>query len=267
MPEPREAKERSAYLELLNQAYARDTCVVGTATGFAYRLWQAGRFTSLRALMSWQIGQLGFGVQTVFDLQAISWPDRLRALTLLLQGVADGRPLSDMRAEAAQIAASQIAASQIAASQIAANQIALSQPPPVHDDSSAALTELSEAIAGEILTHPDLIDTDWDTYAMVAEVNDYSVKMSAYRYTESGQPLPTEALPQNMYVFIQVRDRTRGTTGEAWDIAIVKIRRETGQLVLKFVSGDESEMWRVKPAHIQSLPGMLRPRPEDFGTA
>ena len=43
--------------------------------------------------------------QTVLDLQAIAWPDRLRALTLVLQGVADGRPLAEMRAEAAEIAA------------------------------------------------------------------------------------------------------------------------------------------------------------------
>ena len=105
LPKPREAQQRlSAYLQLLRQAYARDTCVVGTATGFAYRLWQAGRFTSLRALMSWQIGQLAFGAQTVLDLQAIAWPDRLRALTLVLQGVADGRPLAEVRAEAAEIA-------------------------------------------------------------------------------------------------------------------------------------------------------------------
>jgi len=36
--------------------------------------------------------------------------------------------------------------------------------------------------------------------------------------------------------FIQLRDRTRGTDGEAWDIAIVKIHRDTAQLVLNFVS-------------------------------
>ena len=78
---------------------------MGTATGFAYRLWQAGRFTSLRALMSWQIGLLAFGSQAVLDLQAIAWPDRLRALTLVLQGVADGRPLAEVRTEAAAIAA------------------------------------------------------------------------------------------------------------------------------------------------------------------
>ncbi len=105
LPAPGEERERlSAYLELLRRAYARDTRVVGTASGSAYRLWQAGRFTSLRALMSWQIGQLGFGAQAVLDLQAIAWPDRLRALTLVLQGVADGRPLAEVTAEVAGIA-------------------------------------------------------------------------------------------------------------------------------------------------------------------
>lgn len=105
LPAPGEERERlSAYLELLRRAYARDTRVAGAASGSAYRLWQAGRFTSLRALMSWQIGQLGFGAQAVLDLQAIAWPDRLRALTLVLQGVADGRPLADVTAEVAGIA-------------------------------------------------------------------------------------------------------------------------------------------------------------------
>ncbi|MFT4164589.1 MAG: hypothetical protein QM650_05055 [Microlunatus sp.] len=106
LPEPEAEREQlSAYLELLHRAYARDSRVVGTATGSAYRLWQASRFTSLRALLSWQIGQLGFGAQAVLDLQAIAWPDRLQALTLVLRGVADGRPLATVTAEAAGIAA------------------------------------------------------------------------------------------------------------------------------------------------------------------
>ena len=40
------------------------------------------------------------------------------------------------------------------------------------DDSTAALAELSQAIAGEILTMPELSDPEWDTYALVAEVSD-----------------------------------------------------------------------------------------------
>lgn len=55
--------------------------------------------------MSWQTGQLGFGARAVLDLQAIAWPNRLRALTLLLQEVADGRPLPEVTTEVADIAA------------------------------------------------------------------------------------------------------------------------------------------------------------------
>jgi hypothetical protein len=106
LPEPEEERRRlSTYRELLQRAFARDPHVMGTATGMAYRLWQAGRFTSLPALLSWQIGQLGFGAQTVLDLQAIAWPARFDALTRVLQAVADGRPLGEARAEAVDVAA------------------------------------------------------------------------------------------------------------------------------------------------------------------
>lgn len=106
LPEPDDERRRlSDYLELLRRAYARDPAVMGTASGTAYRLWEAGRFTSLRALMSWQIGQLGFGAQTVLELQAIAWPARISALTLALQAVADGRPLREATAAAAEAAA------------------------------------------------------------------------------------------------------------------------------------------------------------------
>jgi hypothetical protein len=96
---PDEAGQLPAYLELLKRAYARDPRVVGGASGTAYRLWQAGRFTSLRALLSWQIGQLGFGAQAVLDLQAVAAADRLRALSTVLRGVADGRPRAELISE------------------------------------------------------------------------------------------------------------------------------------------------------------------------
>jgi hypothetical protein len=96
---PDRPEQLAAYLDLLRRAYARDPRVVGSASGRAYRLWQAGRFTSLRALLSWQIGQLGFGAQAVLDLQAMAAADRLRALTTVLQGVADGRPRAELIAE------------------------------------------------------------------------------------------------------------------------------------------------------------------------
>lgn len=134
------------------------------------------------------------------------------------------------------------------------------------DEQVNAMSELSQAIAGAILTLPELSDPEWDTISVLAEVTDSSVKSTAYRYTESGPPVPTNP-PENTYLFIQLRDRTRGDGGAAWDIVIVKIHRDSGQLVLNFVSGDAADMWRVNPANMEHLAESLRPRAEDFAAA
>jgi len=131
------------------------------------------------------------------------------------------------------------------------------------DDSAAALGEISQALAGEILTMPDLSDPEWDTYAMIAEVSDEAVGVTAYRYTETGPPKPTRH-PEVYGLFRELHERTRGTDGEAWDIAIMKIHRDTAQLVMNFVSGEAAQMWRITPENIGNLPEMLRPRAEDF---
>jgi hypothetical protein len=101
---------------------------------------------------------------------------------------------------------------------------------------------------------------------MAAEVSDSIVRLTAYRYTEAGRPVPTD-YPMVFDVFKELRDRTRGTDGETWDVAIVKIHRDTAQLVMNFVSGDAADMWRINPANIDNLPELLRPRPEDFAAA
>ncbi len=49
-----------------------------------------------------------------------------------------------------------------------------------------------------------------------------------------------------------------------WDVVIVKIHRDTAELVMNFVSGEAADMWRVTPENMEHLPESLRPRPEDF---
>lgn len=133
----------------------------------------------------------------------------------------------------------------------------------MNEGATAALAELSPVIAADILSLPELGGPDWDTYSMVAQVSDFSVKMTAFRYAGSGPPIPTGG-PANSYVFIQLRDRTRGVDGRAWDVALVKLRRDTADLVVNFVSGDAADLWQVTPGNIARLPEALRPRPEDF---
>ena len=134
------------------------------------------------------------------------------------------------------------------------------------DEQASAMAEISQAIAGDILSLPELSGPDWDTFAMVAEVSDDYVAITAYRYTESGPPVSTPE-PEDDDLFWDLRDRTRGIDGQAWDVVLVKVRRATAQLVMNFVSGDAAGMWRVTPANMAHLPESLRPRPEDFVTA
>ena len=70
--------------------------------------------------------------------------------------------------------------------------------------------------------------------------------------------------PRTDDLFWDLRDQTRGTDGEAWDVVLVKIHRNTATLVMNFVSGDAADMWRVTPENMAHLPESLRPRPEDF---
>jgi hypothetical protein len=133
----------------------------------------------------------------------------------------------------------------------------------VEADQASAMAELSDAIVAGILTLPELSDPEWDTYSLVAEVSDDAVGMTAYRYAESGPPVPTEG-PDDDDLFWDLRDATRGADGQAWDVVLIKIHRDTAQLVMNFVAGDAAEIWRVRPENMASLPESLRPRPEDF---
>jgi hypothetical protein len=135
---------------------------------------------------------------------------------------------------------------------------------PVSADSAGALAAFSQAIAADILTSPELSDPGWDTYSLLAEVSDDFVAMTAYRYTESGPPVST-GLPEDDDKFWELRDATRGIDGQAWDVVLIKIHRDTASLIMNFVSGDAAEIWRIRPENMEHLAEAMRPRPEDFG--
>lgn len=132
-----------------------------------------------------------------------------------------------------------------------------------HDSTAAAMAELSQEIAADILSLPEMQGSEWETFALAAEVSDDWIKVTAYRYAASGPPISTEE-PENDDLFWDLRERTRGTNGEAWDVVIVKINRASSDLVMNFVAGDAADMWRITPENIERLPELLRPRPEDF---
>lgn len=133
----------------------------------------------------------------------------------------------------------------------------------VEADQASAMSEISNAIVAGILTLPELNHPEWDTYSLVAEVSDHRVWMTAYRCSESRPPVPSEG-PDDLDLFRTLRDATRGVDGQAWDVVLVKIHRDTAQLVMNFVAGDAAEIWRVRPENMEALPEALRPRSEDF---
>lgn len=125
------------------------------------------------------------------------------------------------------------------------------------------MSQISQAIASEVLGMPELADSAWDTFGMVAELSEGRTAITAYRYTTEGPPVPSR--PPQVYDLVeQLRAGTRGPNGETWDVLLVKIDRATGGLVMDFVAGADADRWRINPQNIDRLPEALRPRQEDF---
>ena len=76
-------------------------------------------------------------------------------------------------------------------------------------------------------------------------------------------PVSTES-PDDSYPYLLLRQRMRGADGATWDVMIAKVHRDTANVVLDFVSGADADRWRVSPQNMETLPELLRPRPEDF---
>jgi hypothetical protein len=134
-------------------------------------------------------------------------------------------------------------------------------------DAADALARFSQAIAADILRSPELSDPDWDTYTLLAEVSDEVVTTTAYRYTDGGPPVATDPPEDDDDNLWDLRDATRGIDGQAWDVVLIKLDRDTGRLVMNFVSGDAAEIWRIGPENVAHVSEALRPRPEDFQTS
>ena len=131
-------------------------------------------------------------------------------------------------------------------------------------DAADVMARFTRAIAADILSSPELSDSEWDTYTLLAEVSDDVVTTTAYRYSDAGPPVPTDPPEDDDDNLWDLRDATRGVDGQVWDVVLIKIHRETGRLVMNFVSGDAAEIWRIRPENVAHVAEALRPRPEDF---
>ena len=92
---------------------------------------------------------------------------------------------------------------------------------------------------------------------MVAEVTGGSVRVAAFRYTETGSPVPTAA-PRNDDLIWELHGKTFGGDGRPWDLVLVKIRRDGPGARVTFSSGEAADAWRVNPENMGRLPESLR---------
>jgi hypothetical protein len=131
-------------------------------------------------------------------------------------------------------------------------------------ESVETLAEFSQQVVADLLASPELSESDWDTFSMCAEVSEDQLGVTAYRYTEAGPPVPTEPAEEVDDRIWDLWDSTRGTDGSTWNVLLLKLHRESGELAVDFVSGEAADRWRITPENMETLPEALRPRPEHF---
>ena len=120
----------------------------------------------------------------------------------------------------------------------------------------AAVDDFMYAVLPDILALPELSNPDWDTYTVAAEVTGGSVKMAAFRYTESGPPVPTARTRERLPVHGAARQDS--SRRREWDVALVKVRRDADGLTLHLLPGESADRWRVNPENMDRLPELLR---------
>jgi hypothetical protein len=124
--------------------------------------------------------------------------------------------------------------------------------------------DLLDQIVGEILTQPEIVDDPaWDTYALTAEVLDDTAIMSAFRYAGDGPPQPTRP-PGQTSPLHSLRNSARDADGRTWDVMVLKIHRDTAQVGVEFLYGDDAPPFVSNSENYQRLAHELRPTAADF---
>lgn len=107
-------------------------------------------------------------------------------------------------------------------------------------------------------------DPDWDTFAVITSLGESVSDMSAYRYVGDGPGKPTPLVDTRFQLFRDLQEATAPPDGEPWEIAIIKIDRDSRRGAANFVYPAEADLWRVTPESIGRIAEAARPTPADF---
>lgn len=117
-----------------------------------------------------------------------------------------------------------------------------------------------------VVNHPRLVDEPWDSYALIAQISEDKEQLNGYRYLGDSRPAPTIAGGDEVFdLFAALRENAPGPAGELWEVAVLRIERDSGRFSIDYHYGDEAAAWRVDPSTFQRIAEAARPRPEDFG--
>jgi len=107
-------------------------------------------------------------------------------------------------------------------------------------------------------------DPTWDSFAVITSITPAVSDMTAFRYTDDQPAKPTPVRATKFDHFRQLQEATLRPDGTPWEVAIIKIDRDSKRFVVNFVYSDEAELWRVTPETAARIAESARPRPADF---
>ena len=125
--------------------------------------------------------------------------------------------------------------------------------------------EALNAIVHAVLEERALVeDPDWDTFVVIASITAAVSDMAAYRYSGDGPGKPTPLMNTGFQSFRDLQAAMTPPDGEPWEIAIIKIDRDTKRGSANFVYSAEADLWRITPESASRIAEAARPTPADF---
>ena len=116
-----------------------------------------------------------------------------------------------------------------------------------------------------VVNDPELASESWDTYALIGRLTPGVEQLNAFSYRGSGRPVPASEGGDSVFdLFIELQDLTADPQGERWEVAVLRIDRDSGRFAIDYHYGEDAAAWRVDPSTFQRIAEAARPRPEDF---
>ena len=129
-------------------------------------------------------------------------------------------------------------------------------------DSPTARDALIQRIGQLLFADPALAAAAWNGYALIArydEAGTASRRLSGFRYlADGGFEAATPSDPALGDALDALREATRVAAQAPWDACVIRLRRETGKLLVEF-EYDNPGRWDIGPGTLHDVVERARP--------